>query len=77
MVCHSEVFLSKLQYFSEVQINIYYVNAQVHFSFFKESGLYEYKILGELLDIKYETCKAVYMDLEYRKTWDSYVKGLS
>lgn len=42
--------------------------------FFKVSGLYEYKVFGEL-DCKSDVCHKVYMDLEYRKIWDSYVAG--
>ena len=37
--------------------------------------MYEYKILQFLFDVSPETCKAVYLDLEYRKNWDNYVKG--
>ncbi|KAL5010566.1 hypothetical protein ScPMuIL_012871 [Solemya velum] len=40
------------------------------------SGLYSYKIYGALHDVPPELCIAVYMDLEYRKEWDSYVKEL-
>ena len=39
------------------------------------SGLYEYKVFGPL-DCSAETCQQVYMDLEYRKRWDSYVAEL-
>jgi len=40
------------------------------------SGLYKYKIYGHL-DVQPEICSQVYMDLEYRRTWDTYVKELS
>ncbi|KAH3699446.1 phosphatidylcholine transfer protein-like [Dreissena polymorpha] len=40
------------------------------------SGLYEYKIYGVLDDVLPDVCAQVYMDLEYRKQWDSYVKEL-
>nr|CAB3266810.1 phosphatidylcholine transfer protein-like [Phallusia mammillata] len=40
------------------------------------SGLYEYKVIG-VANIKAETCAEVYMDIAYRKTWDSYVKELT
>lgn len=40
------------------------------------SGLYEYKVYGVLDDVDPETCAKVYMDLEYRKQWDSYVNEL-
>ena len=44
--------------------------------FFQESGLYEYKIYGTLSDVKPDVSAYVYMDLEYRKIWDSYAKGM-
>jgi len=37
--------------------------------------LYEYKVIGQL-DCDAELFIKVYMDLEYRKKWDSYVKGI-
>ncbi|XP_059142446.1 phosphatidylcholine transfer protein-like isoform X2 [Physella acuta] len=40
------------------------------------SGLYEYKIYGELDDVTPDICAQVYMDLDYRKMWDSYAKVL-
>ncbi|MBN3313489.1 PPCT protein, partial [Atractosteus spatula] len=42
----------------------------------KQTGLYEYKVFGSLTNCTPETCADVYMDLEYRKTWDGYVKEL-
>uniref|UniRef100_A0A8D0GT69 Phosphatidylcholine transfer protein n=1 Tax=Sphenodon punctatus TaxID=8508 RepID=A0A8D0GT69_SPHPU len=42
----------------------------------EQSGLYEYKIFGGLVDCSPELCANVYMDLDYRKQWDSYVKEL-
>ncbi|KAK3106166.1 hypothetical protein FSP39_014092 [Pinctada imbricata] len=42
----------------------------------EESGLYQYKIYGTLSDVTPDVCAEVYMDLEYRKVWDSYVKEL-
>lgn len=42
----------------------------------EESGLYEYKIYGALPDVKPDVSANVYMDLEYRKVWDSYAKEL-
>lgn len=39
------------------------------------SGLYKYKIYGILDDVLPEVCADVYMDLEYRKQWDTYAKG--
>lgn len=39
------------------------------------SGLYEYKVYGILDDVLPDVCAQVYMDLEYRKKWDSYVNG--
>lgn len=45
------------------------------YSAFQESGLYEYKIYGTLSDVLPDCSADVYMDLEYRKVWDSYAKG--
>ncbi|CAL8271057.1 unnamed protein product [Lota lota] len=42
----------------------------------KETGLYEYKTVGVLSACPAERCADVYMDLGYRKQWDSYVKEL-
>ncbi|CAL1541798.1 unnamed protein product [Lymnaea stagnalis] len=44
--------------------------------FNETSGLYQYKVYGELADVLPETCAEVYMDLEYRKQWDTYAKVL-
>ncbi|XP_069511038.1 phosphatidylcholine transfer protein [Ambystoma mexicanum] len=49
---------------------------QIYRLYDKESGLYEYKIYGSLPDCPPELCADVYMDLEYRKQWDQYVKEL-
>ncbi|KAK6994365.1 phosphatidylcholine transfer protein [Biomphalaria glabrata] len=43
--------------------------------FNESSGLYQYKVFGEL-DVEPDICAQVYMDLDYRKKWDSYVKEL-
>ncbi|GFO43962.1 phosphatidylcholine transfer protein [Plakobranchus ocellatus] len=42
----------------------------------EESGLYHYKTYGELETVGPETCAHVYVDLDYRKQWDSYCKIL-
>nr|XP_005999991.1 PREDICTED: phosphatidylcholine transfer protein [Latimeria chalumnae] len=42
----------------------------------KQSGLYEYKVFGGLAGCTPELCADVYMDLDYRKEWDNYVKAL-
>ncbi|EDO42511.1 predicted protein [Nematostella vectensis] len=52
------------------------VTCKIYRRYKEESGLYDYKILGDLVDVPTDTCKAVYMDLDYRKKWDSYVKAL-
>ena len=41
---------------------------------FQVSGLYKYKIYGSL-DVEPSICAQVYMDLDYRKSWDTYVNG--
>uniref|UniRef100_A0A8C5QYH0 Phosphatidylcholine transfer protein n=1 Tax=Leptobrachium leishanense TaxID=445787 RepID=A0A8C5QYH0_9ANUR len=42
----------------------------------QESGLYQYKVYGGLNDCTPELFASVYMDLDYRKQWDQYVKAL-
>ncbi|KFP40446.1 Phosphatidylcholine transfer protein, partial [Chlamydotis macqueenii] len=44
--------------------------------FSQQSGLYEYKIFGGLADCPPKLCVDVYMDLNFRKQWDQYVKEL-
>lgn len=39
------------------------------------TGLYEYKVFGELASCSPQLCADVYMDLTYRKDWDKYAKG--
>nr|XP_020035103.1 phosphatidylcholine transfer protein isoform X3 [Castor canadensis] len=40
------------------------------------TGLYEYKVFGVLEDCSPALLADVYMDLDYRKQWDQYVKEL-
>ncbi|XP_064644479.1 phosphatidylcholine transfer protein-like [Lineus longissimus] len=49
---------------------------KIYRSYNEISGLYSYKVYGELREVLPEVCSDVYMDLEYRKKWDSYVKDL-
>ncbi|XP_074079770.1 phosphatidylcholine transfer protein isoform X2 [Macrotis lagotis] len=42
----------------------------------ERTGLYEYKAFGNFKDCPPALCIDVYMDLDYRKQWDSYVKEL-
>lgn len=42
----------------------------------ESSGLYEYKVIGTLDGVSPDICAKVYVDLKYRKKWDSYVKEL-
>ncbi|XP_029943483.1 phosphatidylcholine transfer protein [Salarias fasciatus] len=42
----------------------------------QDTGLYEYKVFGVLDSCPPELCADVYMDLDYRKQWDGYVKEL-
>lgn len=42
---------------------------------FQVTGLYEYKVFGELPSCPPDLCADVYMDLTYRKDWDQYAKG--
>ncbi|XP_028843239.1 phosphatidylcholine transfer protein isoform X2 [Denticeps clupeoides] len=41
------------------------------------TGLYEYKVFGSLDNCGPDLCANVYMDLVYRKQWDSYAKELN
>ncbi|XP_012933211.1 phosphatidylcholine transfer protein isoform X2 [Heterocephalus glaber] len=41
-----------------------------------QSGLYEYKVFGILKDCSPALLADVYMDLDYRKQWDQYVKEI-
>lgn len=43
--------------------------------FLQRTGLYEYKVFGVLEDCPPALLADVYMDLDYRKQWDQYVKG--
>eukprot|EP00112_Aurelia_sp_Birch-Aquarium-sp1_P009233 Seg204.7 transcript_id=Seg204.7/GoldUCD/mRNA.D3Y31 product="Phosphatidylcholine transfer protein" protein_id=Seg204.7/GoldUCD/D3Y31 len=61
--------LSEFEFFNES------MNVTIHRKYNPDSGLYEYKVLGTL-DCPAEICKQVYLDLEYRKTWDSHVGEL-
>ncbi|XP_006889518.1 PREDICTED: phosphatidylcholine transfer protein [Elephantulus edwardii] len=42
----------------------------------QQTGLYEYKVFGGLEDCPPALLADVYMDLDYRKQWDQYVKEL-
>ncbi|KAK1331346.1 hypothetical protein QTO34_009299 [Cnephaeus nilssonii] len=44
--------------------------------FLQRTGLYEYKVFGVLEDCPPALLADVYMDLDYRKQWDQYVKEL-
>lgn len=41
----------------------------------EESGLYAYKIFGTM-DVPAETCAKVYIDTNYRKLWDPYIREI-
>lgn len=43
--------------------------------FLQDTGLYEYKVFGVLEGCPPALLADVYMDLDYRKEWDPYVKG--
>ena len=43
--------------------------------YFQDSGLYEYITFGTLDGVRPDICHQVYCDFDYRKIWDSYVKG--
>lgn len=42
----------------------------------EDTGLYEYKIHGVMSDMDPKLCAQVYVDLEYRKKWDTFVLDL-
>ena len=64
-------------FFVGVQIYTCTQDIYVKFLFFlQNSGLYEYKVYGVLDDVQPDICAQVYVDNEYRKEWDSYVKGM-
>ncbi|XP_026942920.1 phosphatidylcholine transfer protein [Sagmatias obliquidens] len=42
----------------------------------QQTGVYEYKVFGFLEDCSPDLLADVYMDLDYRKQWDQYVKEL-
>ncbi|XP_057573143.1 phosphatidylcholine transfer protein isoform X2 [Hippopotamus amphibius kiboko] len=41
-----------------------------------QTGVYEYKVFGVLEDCSPDLLADVYMDLDYRKQWDQYIKEL-
>ncbi|XP_037262254.1 phosphatidylcholine transfer protein isoform X1 [Falco biarmicus] len=42
----------------------------------ERSGLYEYKIFGDIADCPPKLCVDFYMDLNFRKQWDNNIKAL-
>ncbi|XP_016149280.1 phosphatidylcholine transfer protein-like [Sinocyclocheilus grahami] len=50
------------------------MNVKIYRLYNKETGLYEYKVFGSLTGCAPDLCADVYMDLSYRRQWDSYVK---
>ncbi|XP_039937866.1 phosphatidylcholine transfer protein isoform X1 [Hirundo rustica] len=52
------------------------MGVRIYRLFHEQSGLYEYKIFGSLADVSPKLCADVYMDLDFRKEWDQYVKEL-
>ncbi|XP_044839482.1 phosphatidylcholine transfer protein [Mauremys mutica] len=59
------------------QLLVETMGISIHRLYHEQSGLYEYKIFGGLADCPPELLADVYMDLDYRKQWDQYVKELS
>ncbi|XP_072020686.1 phosphatidylcholine transfer protein-like [Amphiura filiformis] len=60
---------------SEFEFFVEYMDVKIYRKYNEESGLYEYITFGTI-DVKPEICHQVYIDLDYRKKWDSYVKAL-
>ncbi|XP_075871887.1 phosphatidylcholine transfer protein [Nelusetta ayraudi] len=52
------------------------MGVKIYRLFDKATGLYEYKVFGELPSCPPDLCADVYMDLTYRKDWDQYAKEL-
>ncbi|KAG7274895.1 hypothetical protein CRUP_018531 [Coryphaenoides rupestris] len=52
------------------------MGVKIYRLFDQETKLYEYKVVGVLSDCPAELCADVYMDLGYRKQWDTYVREL-
>ncbi|XP_065053640.1 phosphatidylcholine transfer protein-like [Rhopilema esculentum] len=61
--------LSQYEFFLET------MDVTIYRKFIQSSGLYEYKVLGNI-GCHGSVCQEVYMDLDYRKSWDSYVAEL-
>uniref|UniRef100_A0A8C0TYP7 Phosphatidylcholine transfer protein n=2 Tax=Canidae TaxID=9608 RepID=A0A8C0TYP7_CANLF len=53
-----------------------YIATEVLLARKKQTGLYEYKVFGVLDNCLPDVLADVYMDLDYRKQWDQYVKEL-
>lgn len=53
------------------------MGVQIYRLYDQQTGLYEYKVYGGLAECPADLCADVYMDLDYRKQWDTNVKGLA
>ncbi|XDV12290.1 hypothetical protein PO909_000996 [Leuciscus waleckii] len=51
------------------------MNVKIYRLYNKETGLYEYKVFGSLPSCSPDLLADVYMDLNYRRHWDSYAKA--
>ncbi|XP_071429993.1 phosphatidylcholine transfer protein [Pithys albifrons albifrons] len=58
------------------QLLVETMGVRIYRLYHEQSGLYEYKIFGGLADCPPKLCADVYMDLDFRKQWDQYVKEL-
>ncbi|XP_064251547.1 phosphatidylcholine transfer protein isoform X2 [Passer domesticus] len=58
------------------QLLVETTDVRIYRLYHEQSGLYEYKIFGGLADVPPKLCVDVYMDLDFRKEWDQYVKEL-
>lgn len=52
------------------------MGVQIYRLYDQQTGLYEYKVYGGLAECPADLCADVYMDLDYRKQWDTNVKAL-
>nr|KAF6458041.1 phosphatidylcholine transfer protein [Rousettus aegyptiacus] len=72
----ADKFLSLLPHKEKMVAEVNELKFTIKFQMKKETGLYKYKVFGVLKDCPPALLADVYMDLDYRKQWDQYVKEL-
>ncbi|KAI6655260.1 hypothetical protein LOD99_2548 [Oopsacas minuta] len=48
------------------------IRCTMHRKYREDSGLYQYKLWGHMMDVSVEACSHSYVDLEFRNYWDDY-----